>query len=893
MKTFRTFLSRVAGIFGRQERDADFSAELDGHLQMHIDDFVRAGLSPGEARRQALLKLGGTEQVKEAYREQRGLPSLESFAQDVRFALRSMRKNPGFTLIAILTLMLGIGANTALFSVVNGVLLNPLPYPHPEQLALLAGKTTQFSRASVSYPNFLDWERDNKSFSSMGAFRSDDFSFTGRGEAERLHGYMISSGFFPTLQVRPFLGRDIRREEDQVGGAPVVEISQGLWKRKFGSSPSAVGQTIMLNGTSYTIIGVVPANFHLYSGSDPQVYVPIGQWNDPTFRDRRIGMGMNVVARLKPGITIAQAQSDMDRIARQLAAAYPEANASTGIAVGTLKQEVIGDESVNRTLYILLAAVAFVLLIACANVANLLLARSTGRAREFAVRSALGASKSRLVRQLLTESALLGLGGGVLGVLLAWQGTRAVLAILPDALPRADEVGIDPRVLGYALGLSLLSGLIFGLAPAFQIWRTNVQETLKSGGRGLSGARHRTLNAFVIFEVATALVLLVGAGLMIRSLAVLWNTDPGFDPHHVLAFNIAEPPIKGADAAQIRASLRSLEDRLHSIPGVQAVSWNGGSLPLDGSDSELPFWLQGSPKPSSDSDMDWALFYLVNSDDLKTMGIPLLRGRNFTRADNEHSMPVALIDEKLARQYFGDKDPIGQKLNLNLINMQVQIIGIVGHVKHWGLDTDSTNKIQSELYIPLLQIPDSFMPLLATGGMQFVLRSDRDPSSLISDLRHAVAQENPEAVVYGTKTFDQIISDSLAARRFSMTLLGIFAGLALLLSSIGIYGVIAYVVGQRVQEIGTRMALGAQRGDVLRMVLAGGAKLALTGVAIGSALALALTREMRQMIYGVSATDPLTFTGVALLLVIIALLACYIPARRAMKVDPMIALRYE
>jgi predicted permease len=889
MNRLRVILARIAGLFERDRRDSELQAELESHLQMHIDDNLRSGLSPEEARRRALLKLGGVEKVTQAYREQRGLPLLETLAQDLRFAFRGMRKNIGFTCVALLTLALGIGANTALFSVVNGVLLNPLPYPESDRLLMIYSSSKNFEHASVSYLNFLDWEKQNKSFSSIAAFRDHDWSLTGQSEPERLHGYMVSSTFLPTLGVVPTIGRNISADEDRVGGASVVMIGHALWQDKFGGSPEVLGKRMILNGDVYTIIGVVPASFRLYSGANVQIYCPIGQWNDSTFRNRRVGMGMRVLGRLKPGVTVEQARADMESVARSLAAAYPESNAGSSVSIGRLKDDMV--EDIGPTLLVLLAAVGFVLLIACTNVANLLLARSTSRGREFAVRSAMGASQSRLVRQLLTESTLLGLLGGCLGLLLAAEGTKPLLGFVPHALPRSREIGIDARVLLFTLGVSVAAGILFGLVPALKLWRTNLQAILKEGGRGFSGMRQRAQNVFVVVEMAVALVLLVGSGLMIRSLVILLGVNPGFDTHNVLKFNVTMPPDLPSDAPHIRAALRRLHDAIKNTPGVEFASLEGDTLPMDG-DSELPFWLEGQPKPATDSDMNWALFYLSEPDYRKAMGIPLLRGRFLTDADTEHSTPVAVIDEFLANKFFPNGDAIGKRLNLGIFEIQPEIVGIVGHVKHWGLDADSQSKIQSQIYVSVAQVPDRFMPLVRQG-MGVVVRSQGEPLSVLPAIRHSISQVSKGHVVYGSETLDQIVSDSLAERRFAMVLLGAFAALALLLSSIGIYGVISYLVGQRIQEIGTRIALGAQRSDVLQLVLGRGIALAAIGVAVGAVLAFALTRQMRSMIYGVSAADPLTFLAVSLLLMLVAVAACYVPARRAMRVDPMTALRYE
>ena len=797
-----------------------------------------------------------------------------------------LAKSPGFTVVAILTLTLGIGANTALFSVVNGVLLNPLPYPKPEQIIAVYSKTSNFNESSVSYPNFLDWQKNNRTFTSLAARREENFNLTGYGAAERLHGYMISAGFFELLGVNPLAGRTFGRDDDRAGVAPVALIGEGLWKRKFGAA-DVIGRTMALNGVDYTIIGIVPASFHL--DRNIEVYVPIGQWTDQTFLDRRVSMGMQVLGRLKPGVKIEQARGDMDSIAASLAQMYPEADAKTGITLVPLKKDMVGD--IEPYLYVLFGAVGFVLLIACANVTNLLLARSTARTREFAIRAALGASRARVIRQLLTESVLLSLAGGGLGLLLAARGTRAVLATLPAALPRSQEIGLDARVLFFTLTVSVLAGIFFGLAPALKTMRPDLQETLKEGGRGSSGAKHRAQNVFVATEMALALVLLVGAGLMIRSLASLWSVDPGFDSHHVYVFSIAfAPSMATKSPAAVRGEFRGLHQQLASIPGVEAVSINDGSLPMEG-DSELPFWLEGQPKPASDNDMSMALFYLVDPPYLKAMGIPLRRGRFLNEHDDEHAPMVMAIDETFARKFFPHEDPIGKRVNIELIG-QAEIVGVVGHVKHWGLDSDARAPIQAQFYLPFLQLPDKFMPLVVKGA-DFVLRSTKESGALGDEIHRAIGQVDSEHAMFGVRTMDEIISRSLAARRFSTVVLDVFAALALLLSAIGIYGVIAYLVGQRTHEIGLRMALGAQRKDVLRLILGQGARIALVGVGIGLAAAVGLTRLMTKMLYGVSATDPATFAGVALLLVSVALLACYIPARRAMQVDPIVALRYE
>jgi predicted permease len=787
-----------------------------------------------------------------------------------------------------LTLALGIGANTALFSVVNGVLLNPLAYPQSGQLVALYGKTPGFDQASINYPNFLDWQRDTLTFSSMAIYRNQDYNFTGTGEAERLSGYMISADFFSTLGVRPILGRTFRADDDVVGAAPVAILGGGFWKRKFGSLLEIIGRPIVLNGTSCTIVGVIPAGFTFY-GHDRDVYTPIGQWNDASFRDRRVDVSSHGVARLKPGVTLSQAKADMDGIARNLAVAYPEADKAVEITLVPMKEEIVGN--VQPFLIVLLAAVGFLLLIACANVANLLLARSMGRSREFAIRAALGASHARVIRHLLTESILLAGLGGALGLLLAFWGTKAVLGTLPGALPRANEVALDSRLLLFTMALSLLAGIIFGLAPALKTSRVNLQEILKESGRGLSGARHRLQGVFVAVEVAMALVLLVGAGLMIRSLTALLRVNPGFNPSHAITFSLSLPAAPTTSSAETRARLRQFDDKMHGILGVQAVSVTLGSRPMI-HNSSLPFWVEGQPKPANFQEMPQAMFYLVEAGFQQAMGVTLERGRFITPQDDEHAPAVVDIDDVFARTYFPHENPIGKRINLADFNVQAEIVGVVGHVKQWGLDADAKSAIEAQFDYPFMQLPEKLMPL-AADAVAVVLRTEGDPTAVMGSVRRAVEEIDPREVVYNVQTMDEVVSNSFSARRLSMILLGVFAALALVLACVGIYGVISYLVGQRTHEIGVRLALGAQRGDVLRLVIGHGARMALIGVAIGIGAALGLTRLMANQLFGVSAHDPLTFAGVAMLLIIVAVAACYIPARRALRVDPIIALRCE
>ena len=897
MKMIRRFFKRLAALTMRRGYDQRLKEEIEEHLALQTEENLHAGLTPVEARRRAVLKFGAIPAVREEYREASGLPFLEVLGQDVAYGARVLRKNPGFAVVVILTLALGIGANTALFSIVDGVLLNPLPYPQPGELVTLHASKANFDTGSISWPNFRDWQRDNRTLASLAVARQRDFSLTGKGNAERLRGDYVSAEFFSVLGIKPAMGRLFAPGEDEIGRSPVALISAGLWARKFGSNADALGKPITLDGHTFTIVGVLPADFDLAVGNfrPGDVYLPVGQWPTPALQNRFAGLGFHGIARLKPGVTLAQAQEDMNGVSDRLAAAFPKDDHGIRAKLIPLRESLVG--RVQSLLMVLLGAVGFVLLIACVNVANLLLARSNARAQEFAVRSALGAGRMRIIRQLLTESTMLAIAGGALGLLLASWGTRAALAIVPAGLPRAANVHLNATVLAFTFVVSLGVGILFGLLPAWKMSRQKLQETLKDSGRGVSGSRHRTQDLLVVFEMAMALVLLAGAGLMIRSMVALTRVDPGFDPHHVTTFSLAAPPsMATASADGVRAYYREVDRRIAHIPGMEGVSlFGGGSLPMTGGDDEQFFWMENEPKPANMNDMHWSLEYVVEPDYLRIMRIPLLRGRFFTEQDNQHTPPVVVIDDVLARKYFGDQDPVGKQVNLFGYDQKATVIGVAGHVMQWALDNDASFPLHAQMYMPFRQQADGDVSFSDGLGIDIVVRSQGDSPDIMSDVQDALRQMNKEQVVYGAQTMDQLIADSLAARRFSMILLAVFAGLALLLASVGMYGVISYLVNQRTQEIGIRMALGADRGDVLRWVLEQGGKLALAGTGAGVAGALALTRVLTpsSMLYGVHTYDPWTLIGVTAVLMIVALAACYIPARRAMRIDPMQALRTE
>lgn len=889
---------RLAGLKLAPLREAEIVEELAQHLDDRYEELLALGHSPEAAYNVSLTELNESDLMVRELRlvERRVAPEpinldgnrrnnmFSGVWQDLRYGARSLRKNPGFSLVVILTLALGIGANTALFSVVNGVLLKPLPFPDPEQLVTLHQSKPNFETGAIPFPNFRDLQKENRTFSSMAISRGVGFSMIGTGEPERVNGRWVTTDFFSVLGIQPALGRTFVSGEDESGAGPVAVISADLWHRKFGSAVDIVGKAINLDDKNYTIVGVLPASFTLF-GND--VFVPIGQWGTPALRNRGVALGLHGIGRIKPGITVEQAQTDLERVMQNLAAAYPDTNRGNGSKIVPLEERLVGD--IRSTLLMLLGAVGFVLLIACVNVSNLLLARSAGRTREFALRAALGAGQWRLLRQSLTESLILALIGGGLGLLIAGWGTKAALSVLPSTLPRAEEIGLDGRVLFFTFAISLLTGILSGLAPALKSSQWGLAETLKEGGRGASSGRVRAQSIFVAVEMALALVLLIGAGLMIRSMAAIWNVDPGFRPDNVLTFGLSLPPsMRTASPATIRTDLRELSDRLNAMPGVRAASFTEGAAPLQ-SEDDLFFWLEGQPKPASQSEMHMALVYIVEPNYLTAMGIALKQGRFFTNQDDERSVPVAVIDEVFARKHFGDQDPIGKRIHLDNDREPSQIVGVVRHVEQWGLDSGGTDSLQAQLYLPYRASLDDSMPF--GGGV--VMRLDESTPPPFDSIRRVIQSQNSQNVIFRPQTMNEVIAGTLAERRFSMILLDAFAVVALLLASVGLYGVISYLVGQRTHELGIRIALGAQRRNVLSLVLGQGMKMALAGVALGLVAALGLTRLMATMLFGVSATDPPTFALISVLLTTVALLACFLPALRATKVDPLVALRYE
>jgi putative ABC transport system permease protein len=797
--------------------------------------------------------------------------------------MRVMFRNPGVTAIAIIALALGIGANSAIFSVVNSLLLRPLPYKDSDRLVWLweTNPSNGITEEVASPPNFNDWKRLGQSFEEMGAFARTALILTGDGEPERLPGLVVTDGLLSALGAQTRHGRTFLPEEDLPGANRVVILGEGLWRRRFGADPQIVGKTIALSGNPYVVVGVMAADFTSPRPGDPQpaeLYIPFNlNYNQEARRADYLG----VIARLKPGVSLGEARAEMDSIAASLEQQYPETNTGWGVKVVTLHERFVGD--VRPALLVLMGAVGFLLLIACANVANLLLARAASRKKEISIRAALGASGNRILRQLLTESVLLGAAGGVLGLLIAAWGIEALIAMSPRNLPRLREIGLDGRVVAFTLIVSLATGVLFGLLPALQASNPQLSECLKEGGRDSSeAARGNRLRAlFASSEIALALVLLVGAGLMVRSFAELQRVDPGFRPQGLLTTQVLLPRSRYGEGPKVAAFNDQLLERVSTLPGVESAGLID-AIPLGGGMSVLTFSVEGrEPLPSSaiqDSEV-----YVASSGYFRVMGIPLKRGRLFAGQDSLNAPGVAIINEAMARRYFSDEDPIGKRITNSdsQTGPWLTIIGIVGDVHTHGLSDEG----YPQMYAHSAQQPGRAFTLVA--------RSSSDPTSLASGIRSQIRQLDPLLPLYNIRPMEQLVADSLARPRFNMLLITIFAVLALVLASVGIYGVVSYSVTQRHHEIGVRMALGAKQSDILRMVVSQGLKLAGAGVAVGLAASFALTRSMSSLLFGVSATDPVTFAGVAVLLTLVALAACYIPARRATRVDPMIALRYE
>jgi putative ABC transport system permease protein len=876
-------------------RDSDavhreIDEEMRFHLDMRAEENVRRGMSPEDARREAEKRFGRFTRIKEMGYEVRGGGFVETFWQDVRYGMRMLLKHPSFTFIAVLTLALGIGVNTALFSVVNAVLLRPLPYAEPERLVQLYEANAQqgYERFSFSLANFVDHRDQQSGFEQMAAYRRWNANLTGAGEPERVQVAVVSASFLPLLRVQPLLGRGFLTEEETPGKDDVAVLSYGLWQRRFGGDPGILNKSVNLSGYVCTIVGVLPADFQFPDpfGSNPlsesapkvDLLAPIAY--DPKNLGDRGSHFLQVLARLKPGVELTQAQTELRAVAGRLEQQYPDRNKGWTVNVFSLQDEVV--RNVRPALLLLLAAVAFVLLIACANVSNLLLARAAARQKEMAIRLALGAPRARLLRLLLTESLLLALAGGAVGLALAYWAMRAFISFSPANVPRTNEIHLDGMALLFTFGITLLTSVAFGLLPTLQASKPGVQTSLKEGGRqGRSAGRSRTRGLLVVAEVALSLLLLVGAGLMIRTFISFQRVNPGFRTDNLLTMKLALPFKKYPKAQQQVAFFQQVIERVRALPGVQGVG-AVSDLPL-AEGGFFAFIIEGRASASAQDDPS-AIWRAINPEYFRTMGMQLRRGREFTEHDQPGALEVIVINETMAASFWPGEDPIGKRIQIydDVAPMPWrEIVGVVNDTKEAGLSAPS----RPEIYVPFSQRPRTAMTLIAhtTAG----------PEQLAGAMRAAVQTVDPEQPVFRISTMEQFFSAEVAVPRATMFLLGALAVAALLLAAVGIYGVMAHAVTQQTHEIGIRTALGATQRDVLRLVVGQGMTLTLIGVVIGLAGAFALTRLMTSLLFGVSATDPATFTVIALLLTGVALFACYVPARRATKVDPLTALRYE
>jgi putative ABC transport system permease protein len=897
MNLFHTIWSRLRSLRQRRAVKQEIDEELRFHLEQRTTENIATGMSPEEAAREARRRFGNLQNVREECREKRGASFGEETWQDVRFGLRMLGKNPGFTAVAVLTLALGIGANTAIFSVVNAVLLKPLPYPEPGQLAqLLRLERSGEPTTVIGSTGFVEAKGQSQSLARIAAYSGGDMTLTGAGAAERVVSGAVTADFFPLLGVQPALGRNFTKEEDTPNGPKSVILGPGLWQSRFGGDPGMLGRTLTLNQQSYTVVGILPAHFQYPEGF--QLWTPLALSKTDAggaVANEGLGLLLKAIARLKPGVTLQQAQAELQTIAQRSQprgpTATPRGEGGEGgrggdsvLTVIGLHEQVVG--AVEGPLLVLLGAVALVLLIACANVANLLLARAAARQREMAVRTALGAGRWRVARQLLTESMLLSLAGGGLGLLVALWGVRALGRWSGTSLPAMQGIGIDAWVLAFTLGVSVITGLAFGLAPAVRAWRTDVNAALKEEGRGDTGGHRKWLRqSLVVSEVALALVLLIGAGLLIKSFSRLLNVNPGFRTDGVLTFQVTLTERRSS--SQNVNFIKQIVERLKALPGVQAAAATD-SLPLTDFSRIGVADVEGRPPIDFSNAKRGDVIPLsrptVTFDYFNAMGIPVKSGRAFIAQDARPQAGAVVVSETFERRYFPGQSAVGKRIRLHPGGAEDRwqtVVGVVSDVRQSGLAGDVT----PEVYSPELED--------AGGALSFVIRVTGEPAGLISAVRRVVAEVEPNQSLHNVMTMEQRLANTTTSPRLNTALLGSFAAVALLLAAVGIYGVMSYSVTQRRREIGVRMALGAQKSDVLGLILHGGLRLTLFGVAIGLAGAFALTRYLSSQLYSVKATDPLTFLGVAVALTGVALLACWLPARRAARVKPMEALRNE
>ncbi|HKM89211.1 MAG TPA: ABC transporter permease [Candidatus Acidoferrales bacterium] len=876
---------RIRSLFRRASVEAEMNDELRFHIERQTEKLAAAGIPREEAARRAHLEFGGVEQVKEECRDARGTSLVESLLQDVRYALRILRKNPGFTAVSMLTLALGIGANTAMFSIVYAVLVRPLPYAHPQRLTMVWQKDDLGRPGNTSFATYTDWKTRNHSFEQLALFRSWQPVLSGRGDPQKLIGLRVSNNFFRTLGVRPELGRDLRPEEDQPSTSHVVLLSHGLWERQFGSDPAIAGKTITLNAASYLVAGVLPADFESLlrtdpAGGPPEIFGALGYDASLPWACRTC-QHLQAIGRVRFGVSFAQAQAEMDAISAALWKEHPSEYSASGVIFTPLREHLLGP--LSRMLYVLLGAVSFVLLIACVNLANLLLARAAHREREMAVRATLGAGRLRMVRQLIVENWLLATAGAAAGLLPAWWTPRVLSAIGAGGLPRLADVRLDWHVLLFAFLAALLTGLVSGIVPALRLSKLALHDSLRERVEGSSGAAHRRLRGlFVVTEIALSLTLLVGAGLLLRSLSRLLEVAPGFDPQNVLTLIISTSGPRYDQNAALRQFYTDVLQRAAALPGVKAVGMTS-EVPLGGNMDQYGFHAEGKMNANPELDPS-AERYCVSPGYRRAMRIPLLRGRDLAPSDAEGAPLALLINQATAREIWPGEDPLGKRVKLGGTDKPWwTVVGIVGDVHQGALDA----RPNMQFYVPHAQwpYPDSDMVL--------AIRTSGPAAGMISAIRQVIHSVDPNQPVSRIMTLQEYIGASVGSRRLVLILLNIFAGIAVSLAIVGIYGVASYTVAQRTHEIGIRMALGAQRHAVLGMLLGQGLALALAGIGIGIAASFELTRFLGSLLFGVTPTDPATFAVVSLLLAGAALAAFYLPARRAMRVDPLVALRYE
>ena len=886
MRRLRGWLLRLAGLFPSAGRERELAAELDSHLQLHIDDNLRAGMTPAEARRHAILVLGGVEATKERYRDRRGIPWLDAVRQDLVYAVRMLRRNPGFAATAIGTLALGIGANTAIFSVVNAVLLRPLPFSDPSRLVLIFA--TQASRGDrfdvTSYPAFEDWRQRNHSFESMAAFANRPMTLGFGSESMVASGKRVTPSMFDVLGVRPAIGRGFRADEQEPGSTAVVILSDGFWKRHFAGSAGALGQVLRINDEPHTVIGVMPPAFHIDEADYEQFYLPL-----PIDPSRGHGF-LRVVARLRPNATVAQARRDMDQIAARLTQIYPRQHAGVGVNLLSMTDGLAREARFG--LYTMLAVVSLVLLIACANVAGLMLARGTSRQRELAVRAALGAGRARLARQLLTESVLIAAAGGVFGLLAADWIARVLATALAKQfrVPRLDAVSTDASVLAFTVTVSLATGVLFGALPAFASTSPDLNDALREGGRSSTGLRApRIRSALVVVETALALVLLAGAGTLLKTFLTLRATHPGFETAHVLAINLSLPQPRFARQGNRTQFFDAALRHVRAVPGVRAAAVVA-DLPLNGGIDSQTFHIPGRPDPAPGTGFSSG-FNIATAGYFQLMGIPVRAGREFTDSDGPNTTPVIVINETAARKFWPGESALGKQILLpgsrgqydSPSTLQLSVVGVTGDVRHVGLGVPP----RPEIFLNSLQSP------LPWPWLVLAVRAHGEPAGLAESVKAALRRADPNVPIQRTDTLDAVVSLSIVEPRLYTLLLGSFAALSVVLAAVGLYGLISYTVSQRTHELGVRVALGAGAAEIVQLVIGQGLRLAAIGTLVGLAGALATTRIAVGLVKGVEPNDPLTLVVVTAVLLASALLAAYLPARRAARVDPMTALRAE